>query len=29
MSRSFVLTPSARRDINGILEYVLEESGPR
>jgi antitoxin ParD1/3/4/toxin ParE1/3/4 len=24
---SFVLTPSASRDIDGILEYVLEHSG--
>jgi len=28
MTRSFVLTPSASRDIDGILEYVLEHSGP-
>lgn len=28
MTRSFVLTPAASRDIDGILEYVLEHSGP-
>lgn len=28
MTRSFVLTPAAARDIDGILEYVLEHSGP-
>ncbi len=28
MSRRFVLTPSASRDIDAILEYVLEKSGP-
>lgn len=27
MNRSFVLTPSASRDIDNILEYVLEQSG--
>lgn len=27
MTRSFILTPSASRDIDGILEYVLEQSG--
>ena len=29
MTGSFILTPSASRDIDGILEYVLEHSGPR
>ena len=28
MTRSFVLTPSAVRDIDGILAYVLEHGGP-
>jgi plasmid stabilization system protein ParE len=28
MSGSFVLTPSASRDIDDIFEYVLEHSGP-
>ena len=28
MSRSFILTPSASRDIDGIFEYVLEHDGP-
>lgn len=28
MTGSFILTPSASRDIDGILEYVLEHSGP-
>jgi len=28
MTRSFRLTPSASRDIEGILEYALENSGP-
>ena len=28
MTGSFVLTRSASRDIDGILEYVLEHSGP-
>ncbi len=27
MTRSFVLTPSASRDIDGILEYIIEQSG--
>jgi plasmid stabilization system protein ParE len=27
MSRRFILTPSAARDIDEILEYVLESSG--
>ena len=27
MTGSFTLTPSASRDIDGILEYVLEQSG--
>jgi toxin ParE1/3/4 len=28
MTRSFLLTPSASRDVDGILEYVLEHNGP-
>lgn len=28
MSRSFILTSSASRDIDNIIEYVLEHSGP-
>ena len=28
MTGSFTLTPSTSRDIDGILEYVLEQSGP-
>lgn len=28
MSRSFVLTASASRDIDEILDYVLEHNGP-
>ncbi len=28
MNRFFLLTPSAGRDINAILTYVMENSGP-
>lgn len=28
MTHSFVLTPAASRDIDGILNYVFEHSGP-